>query len=1677
MDRKITELDSIEQIQGDEYFVIASKQYNENYKVKVSNFIDQMDFITVDDELSLTSTNPVQNRVITEKLNELDDRLDNIDGGNDSSTNFDLVVASVETETLPAGKQANVEITDLGTVDNVKSLAFSFAIPKGADGAGGSGDGYESFGYRTVFAFKHNDTKPSKPVGGSWDPVTNIITYPSGWSASDSLERPVYMSNATFGENGIVTDWSDPICISGEDGEDGAGGGSDGSDSKAREFIYTRTKEEKAPGKPSNNPYVDDYVPRDEGWEDHPQGISEDILCEWVCTRTYNDSTGVWNNWEGPALWAKYGVNGKDGDGVEYIYQLSSNYDKPATPGRIAASHSPVTSYQEREFIPAKASTDEFEWQDNPSDVTISIPYQWVSVRKFNWKTQLWGDFEEPTLWAKYGKDGDEAVAAFKSFVFRRTNVILTSSDTPKGGNYASPIPTNVDGNGKLLWSDGVPDGSEILWMSSRIFTANGGYPQQDVWTVPKQMTDTANFDVEFSSMENPGAPTGHPNQNANWSNTSDSTTIWMATSTMNNGVWSAWQMARIRGEKGDAGTSINILGSFDSYEELLATVTNPNMGDCYLINGELYVWDGDEWINVGSIQGPQGPAGNGIKQVKQTYQVHTNGDTPPTGTWLDSSPATNDTYKYLWRRTIFTYTNVGDLATDNLPIYEVVGVHGAKGIDGDSIEFIFCLTKENKAPSVPASPDPIDKNSTKGEWTDDAQGPDSTWPYEWVSSHVKTYDESQQKMVWGDYSAASHWATHSNRIDHILAQYAVHSKISDTDEILSGLDWLEYSPATSINNPYLWKRTKTYFTDGTATADWSYECIGKSGEPGIDGETTEYIFILSNESKSSNITVPSSNDPITTNRRGYWSDDAQGPNTDYIYEYVSSHTKSYDESQQKMVWGPYGPASLWARYSEDGKGILKIAAQYAIHTLGEDVPANLEYLSWSDASSDVTKDKPYLWKRTKVYFTDGSTSDAWQYEMIGKLGDKGIDGESIQFAFKLTTDKKAPYPPKTDVEGSNIIGAWTDDPQMLGNYDADNNWVDDDSSITVITYKYQWVSQRTKTVKEEETEGTWGDWSDATLWSELYPGTYLHIKYSNDIENKQFTDNNGEDVGKYIGMLVDYNIGDSGDFDDYTWRKFEGNDGFGREYIFKLGDDYTSPPDVPSRQSGDNVPQFEPTGWNVNPVIPNNNDKYCWCCHRDGNGDTWGDWVGNSTNPKKAYLFSMYAESVKGDTGQDGPILFPAGYWESGKLYEQILREDESVQATPYVYDVNDNKYYYLIAESVQSSTRPVNDTLHWVEMATFNAIYTDILLANNAKVGQAVFNGNYMFSQNGIDSNGDPTTGTEYTLFNHNNPYLETNDFRPTWCVNLVTGEMWTGAGGVYMGKTSSDTTFNVKSNYGEISISQSGFTYKFTRDGKVGGLSVTDDYIRYVGVSADQTSGGTKSTEALWVNADGSGTIANGAISWDANGNVTHFPKSGIATITATGNITRTTVTAKINVSDDYGTINSASVVIGSVTKSITDLTAGASDYIVTITGTSAFAEDSTIKLYINGKLAAENAINFSSIGGGTISGTNYSIVLNVTSHLNANMLYLHSASTRSSDSTGMAYIGNIIEDQLDSGIRTVTLIWNTTDGLSVNTKDPGEDTKLFAGDTVYVFFDDERITTKSFTLRELNVGVNV
>lgn len=75
---------------------------------------------------------------------------------------------------------------------------------------------------------------------------------------------------------------------------------------------------------------------------------------------------------------------------------------------------------------------------------------------------------------------------------------------------------------------------------------------------------------------------------------------------------------------KGSDGTSVNILGSYNSYEELKQAHPTGNIGDAYIVQGNMYVWNTEEqdWVDVGDIQGPAGDPGKDGANGKSAYQI-----------------------------------------------------------------------------------------------------------------------------------------------------------------------------------------------------------------------------------------------------------------------------------------------------------------------------------------------------------------------------------------------------------------------------------------------------------------------------------------------------------------------------------------------------------------------------------------------------------------------------------------------------------------------------------------------------------------------------------------------------------------------------------------------------------------------------------------------------------------------------------------------------------------------------------------------------------------------------------------------------------------------------------------------------------------------------------------------
>ena len=100
-------------------------------------------------------------------------------------------------------------------------------------------------------------------------------------------------------------------------------------------------------------------------------------------------------------------------------------------------------------------------------------------------------------------------------------------------------------------------------------------------------------------------------------------------------------------GDTGATGAGLNIKGSYNTYEELIHDHPTGEPGDGYLVNGSLYVWNGNAWENVGNIKGDTGDTGakgdTGDTGVKgDTGNTGAKGDTGDTGAKGDTG-ATGD--------------------------------------------------------------------------------------------------------------------------------------------------------------------------------------------------------------------------------------------------------------------------------------------------------------------------------------------------------------------------------------------------------------------------------------------------------------------------------------------------------------------------------------------------------------------------------------------------------------------------------------------------------------------------------------------------------------------------------------------------------------------------------------------------------------------------------------------------------------------------------------------------------------------------------------------------------------------------------------------------------------------------------------------------------------------------
>lgn len=562
----------------------------------------------------------------------------------------------------------------------------------------------------------------------------------------------------------------------------------------------------------------------------------------------------------------------------------------------------------------------------------------------------------------------------------------------------------------------------------------------------------------------------------------------------------------------------------------------------------------------------------------------------------------------------------------------------------------------------------------------------------------------------------------------------------------------------------------------------------GEQGVQGEDGSYSEYIYKLF-ETEQVDLIAPESIQQDKYVPEG-WSDHPTGVNEDYKYEYICLRYKDAVSKQ----WGNFSTPVIWSKYGIDGKDGDGVEYIYQI-TETSDSPRTPGKVPSADSPTTEYQDHEFLPQAAEGEnpWTDNPTgvSDSFKYEWVSVRRFKFAEQAWGDFS---TPALWAKYGEKGDTgSGVRILGSFSTYQQLLNAY---NNQTlpggyppEMGDGYLVNGDLYVWDGDSWANVGN--IKGPAGD------------KAYVHIKFADYLDSNGdgvFTANNGETPGKYIGMYADWTEADSTISSSYRpWVRFKGEDGFGYEYIYKrttVDAGFVAPkvPDVSSIKDTVEYQTFGyvPEGWTDEPSGVDAAYAYEWCCYRKrGTDGVWTTFTGKSGGTY-AWLHAMYAkvEIIPGDTGNPGPAIYPAGDWKIG-TYVQTVSASGIVTATPYV--VHKNKYYVLIVE--QTSSEPGIGT-DWLEMDKFNAVYAEILLADKANVGKACFYGDYMFSRGGTGNFED----YDYTK----EPYADDQPFKPAWCVNLVTGEMWSGTNSTYFAADGSGRVAN-----GEIS---------WTKDGKV-------------------------------------------------------------------------------------------------------------------------------------------------------------------------------------------------------------------------------------------------------------------
>lgn len=452
-------------------------------------------------------------------------------------------------------------------------------------------------GQYTVFCYTNSSIKPPKPTSSQIPPADDNYTWYMYPPTRESKEVFTWMIQATVYADKSLSGWTDPIRLTGETGEDG-------SDGTKLEFIYKVTSASDAPDKPDTS-QQDDYIPF--GWSDSPQGVSKDMMYEWVSQREKKAAKigeGVWGEFSEPVLWAKWGEKGMDGDGYEYIFTRTADVDRvPQTPSSI----------QQNDYIPtiSNGGSKDYNWSDDPKGVNEDYKAEWTCKRV---RTDgVWSNFSTPALWSNWGEQGLSGGHYQYRWKISATKPSIPTDAAASGWSTNSEL---VPGDGEYVWQIqrfANPDGTLTAWSNLIRLTGADGEDGKDGNSI--EFIYTRNADGSQPSTPASVNQAGHIP--SGWTNHPSGVTAslmyeWVSQryldkSTQKWGNWSTpgiWSRYSERGKDGDG------------YEYIYRRFSNYVGGSSLAPGGQYYPpanvdsseYQADDYVPNGWTDNPTGP-------------------------------------------------------------------------------------------------------------------------------------------------------------------------------------------------------------------------------------------------------------------------------------------------------------------------------------------------------------------------------------------------------------------------------------------------------------------------------------------------------------------------------------------------------------------------------------------------------------------------------------------------------------------------------------------------------------------------------------------------------------------------------------------------------------------------------------------------------------------------------------------------------------------------------------------------------------------------------------------------------------------------------------------------------------------------------------------------------------